>query len=125
METKKATYLFASSSNLIVIGQTSETPMLDTSVFSLPKCHCQQVNVLQFDGTRDLLASGGADGLLNIWSFKSQEYVVSHQFVDGISAMTWLNYTLPSHSIVIALLGSSVQQLDFLMGNVSVLLSII
>jgi len=102
------------------INQTFETLMLDTGVFSLPERHHQQVNVLQFDGTGDLLASGGADGLLNVWNFRCQAYVVSHRFADGISAMTWLSYSLRSQSIMVALQGGSVEQLDFSIGDVSV-----
>jgi WD40 repeat protein len=93
------------------------------SAFSLPIRHHQQVNILQFDGTGELLASGGADGLLNVWSFKCQAYIVSHQFSDGISAMTWLSYSLRHHSIVVALQGGSVEQLDFSTEDVSVMLS--
>lgn len=98
--------------------------MPDTSIFSLPKRHGQQVNVLQFNGTGELLASGGDDGLLNVWSFKRQAYVVSHRFLDGITAMTWLlDYSLHSHSIVVALNGGAVEQLDFSVANVSVVLT--
>ena len=88
--------------------------------FSLPKRHHQQVNILQFDQTGELLASGGADGLLNVWSFKCKAYVLSHQFVDGISAITWISSGLQIHSIVVAFLGSFVEQLNFLRWDVSV-----
>ena len=99
--------------------------MLDASTFSLPLCHRHQVNVLQFDATGELLASSRADGLLNIWSFKRQAYIVSHQFLDGITAMTWLVdcYGFRSHSVVVALHGGAVEQLCFSMENVSAVLA--
>lgn len=99
--------------------------MLDTNTFSLPIRHQRRVNVLQFDETGDLLASGGDDGLLNIWSFELEAYVMQHQFSEGITSMAWLprgfRYGDPKRRFVmVALVGGRVEELAFSLGDVSV-----
>ena len=99
--------------------------MLDTNTFSLPVRHQRRVNILQFDGSGDLLASGGDDGLLNIWSFKLEAYVVLQQFSEGITSMIWLpsgfRYGDPKrYFVVVALVGGHMEELAFSLGDVSV-----
>jgi len=65
--------------------------MATDQIFSLPNADSasRHLNVLKFNPTGDLLATGGSDGVLEVFSFSQNRYVLQKKFSSPITAMEW------------------------------------
>lgn len=69
--------------------------MAALNIFSLPmETSCanppsHSLNVLKFNPTGDLLAIGGSDFVLKVFSFSRKSYVTRRKFISPITAVEW------------------------------------
>lgn len=59
----------------------------NASIHADPASH--HLNILKFNPTGDLLATGGSDGVLEVFSFSQNCYVLQKKLSSPITAMEW------------------------------------
>lgn len=58
----------------------------ETSCVEPPSHH---LDVLKFNPTGDLLAIGGSDHILKVFSFSQKSYIIQRKFLSPITAIEW------------------------------------